>query len=385
MTTEQTTEIVQSNAIESISRAEIDVAIATARRFPRQLSTVKKNMLSFATLDQETAESCFYTLPPRGGKNIQGPSVRLAEIAVSSYGNLRAGSRIIETVTTGDNPHVVIQAVAMDLENNISITIEKRRRITKKKSKDHIDEDDINLASNAGSAIAFRDAVFKIVPLALIKPVYEQAKKVAIGDAKTLGDRRARCVEAFAKMGIDKERLLARIARKSVEDISLEDVETLLGLHNAVKDGEVPLDDAFPPVVKKPKMDDLPPSPPDVETPRKKKESAPIPAPEPVVAETAAPAPEPTPAPEQPERSFEEIVDGQGEVEDVRFGQIRSGLEKNNILEAQCFAWLAKQKLLVEGKVGLSAIREDKVDKLIEQLSKGDVSPVVKGMKEMKV
>jgi len=117
----QVSEIVPTAALESISRAEIDVAISTARRYPRQLSTVKKNMLSFATLDQETAESCFYTLP-RGGKNIQGPSIRLAEIAVSCYQNLRAGSRILQTVTTGDNPHVVVQAVAMDLENNIQVS-----------------------------------------------------------------------------------------------------------------------------------------------------------------------------------------------------------------------------------------------------------------------
>jgi hypothetical protein len=254
MNTEPKTEILPSTAIESISRAEIDVAIATARKFPRQLSVVKQKMLSFATLDQETAESCFYTLP-RGGKNIQGPSVRLAEIAVSTYGNLRAGTRILETVTDGPNPHVTVQAVAMDLENNIQVSIEKRRRITKKKSKDTIDEDDINLAANAGSAIAFRDAVFKVVPMALIKSVYDQVKKVAVGDAKTLSDRRARCVETFGKMGVSKDRLLAKLEQKSLEDVTLENVETLLGLHNAIKDGEVSIDEAFPEIKPAPKFE----------------------------------------------------------------------------------------------------------------------------------
>jgi len=239
------TEVMQTTAVEAISKAEISEAIATARRFPRSLSQVKQAMMSFATLDQETAEACFYTLP-RGGKTIQGPSVRLAEIAVSSYGNLRAGSRILQTVTTGDNPHVVIQAVAMDLEKNVSVSIEKRRRITKKKSKESIDEDDINLAANAGSAIAFRDAVFKVIPLALIKPVFEAAKKVAIGDARTLNDRRAKAFETFAKMGVPKEKVLAVLQKKAVEDVGLEDLETLLGLHNAIKEGEVTLDEAFP-------------------------------------------------------------------------------------------------------------------------------------------
>lgn len=235
-------------AIESIERAQIDMQIATAKRYPRTISQVKAQMLSFATLDEETAAACFYSVP-RGGKNIQGPSVRLAEIAVSSYGNLRAGSRIIQTVTTGDAPHVTVQAFAHDLEKNIAVTIEKRRRITAKKDRNGgrrpVDEDDINLASNAGSAIAFRDAVFKVIPMALIKPVFEQAKRVAIGDAKTLADRRAKCVDAFAKMGVAKERVLAKLEKRSVEDIGLEDIETLLGLHNAIKDGAMAIEEAF--------------------------------------------------------------------------------------------------------------------------------------------
>lgn len=308
-------------ALESISRAEVDIAISTARRYPRSLSMVKKSMLSFATLDEETAASCFYTLP-RGGKNIQGPSVRLAEIAVSCYQNLRAGSRILQTVTDGPNPHVVVQAVAMDLENNVSVSIEKRRRITKKKNKDHIDEDDINLAANAGSAIAFRDAVFKVIPLALIKPVFEQAKMVAIGDAKTLADRRAKCIESFGKMGIGPDRIFAKLEKKGIEEIGLEDIETLIGLFNAIKEGEVQPDEAFPaptpagtaktpeftspgaakqetaktPPKDTPKDTPKPPIVPTVKAPEQPK--AP---PTPPTAPAAAPvAPTPTPQPEPP-------------------------------------------------------------------------------------
>lgn len=241
----QQLEVIEPSAIEAVSRAEIDVAISTAKRFPRDIPKVKQAMLSFATLDVETAEACFYSLP-RGGKTIQGPSVRLAEIAVSCYGNLRAGSRITSVVASGEAPHVVVQAVAMDLEKNISISIEKRRRITKKKFKDAIDEDDINLAANACSAICFRDAVFKVIPLALIKPIFEASKKVAVGDAKTLSDRRIRCLETFAKMGLKRDRVLAKIECKDIEQVTLEHLETLMGLYNAIKDGEVNIDEAFP-------------------------------------------------------------------------------------------------------------------------------------------
>lgn len=243
-------EYIPPTALEAISRAEIDIAIATARKYPQhspdKLSQVKRDMISYATLDQETAESCFYSLP-RGGKNIQGPSVRLAEIALACYGNIRAVTRILSSVPDGDHPHVIVQAVAIDLERNIQIGIEKRRRITCKRSKNAVDEDDINLATNACSAVAFRDAVFKVIPGALIKPVFEQAKKVAIGDAKTLVDRRSRCLDTFGKMGVSKERVLAKLGHKSLEEVNLDDIETMIGLHSAIKDGELSVDEAFAP------------------------------------------------------------------------------------------------------------------------------------------
>lgn len=241
----------EPSVLESIERASVDMQISTAKKYPRTLSKVKADMLSFATLDEETAQSCFYTLP-RGGKTIQGPSVRLAEIAVSCYQNLRAGARVISTVTHGENPHVIVQAVAHDLQNNVAITIEKRRRITKKKTKDAIDEDDINLSCNACASIAFRDAVFKVVPQALIKPVYEQAKKVAVGDIKSLADKRGKVMDRLKQMGVVEERILARVEARKVDDIDLEKLEILIGLGTALKDGETTLEEAFPVVVARP-------------------------------------------------------------------------------------------------------------------------------------
>ena len=111
MTEQNDLEIVAPDAISSIERAQIDVQISTARRFPRTLSDVKQRMLSFATLDEETAASCFFTLPARkggDGRPIQGPSVRLAEIALGAYQHIKAGSRII----SDDGKFITAQAAA---------------------------------------------------------------------------------------------------------------------------------------------------------------------------------------------------------------------------------------------------------------------------------
>lgn len=231
-------------ALEIAERAQIDGAIATAKRYPRQIGTVKQAMLSFATLDEETASGCFYSLP-RGGKTIQGPSVRLAEIALSCYGNARAQTRVLEVVT-GEAPHVVVESVCMDLERNVAVSIQKRARIFTKKGKPAPDEDDINLACNRCSAIAFRDAVFKVVPGALVKPVCDAARKVAIGDAKTLATRRAGAVKELEKMGAIRSRILAAVDAKTIDDIDMEGLGTLIGLFTSIRDGNTTVDEAFP-------------------------------------------------------------------------------------------------------------------------------------------
>ena len=66
-----------------LSRAEIDVQITTAKRYPRSVTAFRREAEEMATLDEETAGSMFYVLP-RAGKNIEGPSVRLAEIVGSA-------------------------------------------------------------------------------------------------------------------------------------------------------------------------------------------------------------------------------------------------------------------------------------------------------------
>jgi hypothetical protein len=94
--------------------------------------------------------------------------------------------------------------------------------------------------------------VFKVVPQALIKPVYEQAKKVAVGDIKSLADKRGKVLERLKQMGVIEERILARVDARKTDDIDLDKLEILIGLGTALKDGETSLEEAFPAVVAKP-------------------------------------------------------------------------------------------------------------------------------------
>ena len=237
-------EIMPVDAIGQIERAQVDVQISTARKYPRTLSKVKERMLSFATLDEETASSCFYTLPARRGgddKPIQGPSVRMAEIALASYQHVKAGSRIIND----DGKFITAQAVVHDLENNVAVSIEVRRRVTSKSGARYSD-DMIAVTGNAACSIALRNAVFRVVPRALITPVYEAAKRVAVGDVKSLTSKRAQIIARLKQMGAKDTAILAAVGADKIEDIDLARLEVLIGLGTAIKDGEVTLENAFP-------------------------------------------------------------------------------------------------------------------------------------------
>jgi hypothetical protein len=232
----------ESTALDFGAGQDLEVQITTARRFPRSIKSFVDRALQMATLDEETSKACFYALP-RDGKTIAGPSARLAEICAAAYQHLRVGAKVIRE----DEKWVYSVGAAWDVENNVAITFEVRRRITDRNQRRYND-DMIGVTGNAASSIALRNAVFKIIPSAFWRPIYEQCRKVAVGDAKSLAGRRAKMLEHFQKtMAVDPARIFAAIGVKGVEDITLEQLEILIGYATAIREGDSTVDEIFPP------------------------------------------------------------------------------------------------------------------------------------------
>lgn len=226
------------------SRVELDQQVATARAYPRSVKQFVKNCMEMATLTEQVAEECFYALP-RDGKTVEGPSARLAEIVASSWGNCRAGARVVDEGAE----FITAQGVFHDLERNVSITMEVRRRITGKGGRRY-SADMIGVTGNAACAIALRNAVFRGVPKALWSSVYEAARSTAIGDAQTLADKRTKMFAHFLKLGATRESILAVIGVPGEEDIGLDQLATLKGIATAIKEGDTTVEQAFPPIPK---------------------------------------------------------------------------------------------------------------------------------------
>lgn len=230
--------------LEAQTRGEIDIQIVTARRFPRSIKAFKQKALEMATLDEETAAACFYVLPARRGsdKPIEGPSARLAEIVASAWGHMRIEARVVGE----DDRFVTSRGTAWDMENNVAIAFEVRRRITTSSGQRYGD-DMIGVTANAASSIALRNAVFKVVPSAFTREIYLKCRAVAVGTAQTLGSKRAAMLEYFQKMGVPPARVFALLVVRGAEDITLDHLATLKGLATAIKEGETTVDESFAP------------------------------------------------------------------------------------------------------------------------------------------
>lgn len=239
--------IVQDNGV--IARAEMDIMITTAKAYPRDIKKSIEYAEQLATMDEETAQSCFYCLPRKdkdgNRKEIRGPSVRLAEIIASSWGNLHAATRIIEN----DGRNITTEGVAHDLQTNVKISMQNKVSIIfgEKNGKGgyQANADMQTLLTNASSAKALRNAIFKVVPKALVNRVLERAMNFSIGDQKTMNSKVQEVFGKLNKMGIQTDKILAYYGKNSISEINAEEFKSLIGVGTAIKEGHIKIEDVF--------------------------------------------------------------------------------------------------------------------------------------------
>lgn len=267
-------EVVDMGAALAVRKQEMEIEVATAKRYPRDLRAFPTKVTQMAMTDAEVAASCFYVLERKkkgkGGApdemvRIQGMSVRFAEIVGHCWGNLQFGARVIEV----GEKFLVAEAIVRDLENNNRGSQEVRRSISGKYGR--FSDDMIVTTANAACSIALRNALFKVVPPALVKGLWDQVVAFAIGDERTVVTRRDKALAKFSEKGITAQQILHRLGLRDLAEIKLKEIQTLLGIWSLLDQGESTVEDEFP--------------------------SAP--AQEPVQAASPEPTPTPTPEAEQ--------------------------------------------------------------------------------------
>lgn len=227
---------------EQMAGSQIDRLVETAKRYPRSMARFLRNATELVTANETVAASCSYALP-RGGKTLTGPSVRFAEIIASTWGNLWAQV----TPIAEDRRFVTVRAVAWDVEANLCLAFDVRRRITDKKG-NTFNDDMIGVTIAAASSVAYRNAVLRVVPESVTRPVLEAARDVVRGDVTTLQARRDKMFVTFATMGVDQRRILHALGVEDAVQIGLDEFEVLRGALQAIKFDGMNIDTVFPPI-----------------------------------------------------------------------------------------------------------------------------------------
>lgn len=243
----------QSLQIDPVERANVDSQVATAKQYPRDIKRAINNSIVMATMDSQTAQSMGYALP-RGGKPITGPSVHLAKLIVSNWGNIRAEAKVVKIT----DKQVISRGTCWDLENNVATAFEVRRSIINKYGKRFTD-DMITVTGNAANSIAYRNAVFSVIPKAVTDKVYQAAQHFITGDLSTeekLIARRKKCLDFFKdEYGITEKEVIMICGKQTVNQIKSDEISLLLGIAQSLKDGDTTVDDLMKPYRKEENKD----------------------------------------------------------------------------------------------------------------------------------
>lgn len=231
MTSLQPIDATMANAL---ARAEIDTQVATAKKYPRSIKVAMDNIISLATLDEQTALECIYALK-RGGKPLRGPSIRLAEIIASQWGNCRDAATVITIDRV--NKMIVAEGAFHDLETNRATKATVQRRISGKDGR-LFSDDMIVVTGNAACSIARRNAILAGVPKGIWRRAQEECERVIRKDVKTLVESREAALKALAHFNLSPDQIFKLMEVEGIDDLNLDDVATLRVIYASLKNGE---------------------------------------------------------------------------------------------------------------------------------------------------
>lgn len=233
------------SSLEILTRSELDTQMVAARRYPRSLALFRQNVTAMIRQDVETAQACYYSLKRRKADGtmgtIDGPTIRLAELVKSAWGNIRSGGRIL-AVTENE---VIGQGFACDLQTNTS-TVKEISRGIRRSNGTRYSDDMVIVTGNAAVAIAERNAIFGVIPRALIDPLVAIAKRVVAGSLKTLAESRKHALAECAALKVTPARVCAAFDKAGPDDLTVEDLVDLKGVLTAIAEGKTTVEDAFP-------------------------------------------------------------------------------------------------------------------------------------------
>lgn len=234
-----------ANSMMQRETSEVQGQIMMAKKFPRNIISAMDN-IKVACSRKRLAENAIYSYP-RGGAQVEGPSIRLAETIAKYWGNIDFG--IIELENRGNES--VMMAYAWDLESNTrsrQIFTVKHERYTRAQGNIKLtDQRDVyEIAANMASR-RLRARILSIIPGDVVDEALEVCNKTLIGQSdKPLVDRVKVMVDSFKAVGVTQKQIELRLQKDS-SAITEHELVSLRKIYKSLQDGMSKIADWFEP------------------------------------------------------------------------------------------------------------------------------------------
>lgn len=221
--------------------AEVQAAMMIARMNPRDPILAMDRILN-ACARPTLADQAVYSYA-KGGTDITGPSIRLAETMAQNWGNMQFGIRELEQ-SEGES---TVQAYAWDVETNTrrEITFQVPHvRHTKKGQYQLEDPREIyELVANQG-ARRLRACILAVIPGDVTEAAVNQCDMTMRTKADTSPEAIQKMLQAFEAFNVSKEQIEARIQRR-VDAIQPAQIVSLKKIYASLRDGMSKAEDWF--------------------------------------------------------------------------------------------------------------------------------------------
>lgn len=231
------TAVAQSDQQRAI--AEVQAAMMIARMNPRDPIAAMDRILN-ACSRPTLANSALYSYA-RGGQEVTGPSIRLAEALAQQWGNIKTSVRELDH----QPGYSTVQTIAWDLETGYQcdkVFHVPHERHTKAGVKRLTDPRDIyELVANQG-ARRLRACILAVIPGDVTEAAVTQCNVTMHAKADTSPEAVRKMVDGFGAFGVTKEQIEKRIQRR-LESIQPAQIVSLRKIYASLRDSmSVPSD-----------------------------------------------------------------------------------------------------------------------------------------------
>lgn len=212
---------------------EVQAAMVIAKKFPRNRVEAMDRILNACTRPN-LANSALYSYP-RGGQEVTGPSIRLAEAIAQEWGNIQYGIREL----SADDGVSVVEAFAWDMQTNTRQTktfLVKHGRFAHGKFKDLTDPRDVyEVIANQG-ARRLRACILGVIPGDVTEAAQAQCELTQQNSVEVTPDTIKKMMQSFEPFGVTQEMIEKKLG-KHASAINAAQMLHLRKIFQSLKDG----------------------------------------------------------------------------------------------------------------------------------------------------